>query len=127
MKTQIELTKNDKVFKGVSKIYILVIGSFTSTNTSKNQLITIFKQSNIRVVFTEEIFDNLQYQTITEQVEQIQDITIHSTNKEKIEENNLLREKLLQAEEKIQQLEQEIQSLKPQKQGKSIKDFFGKK
>ena len=43
------------------------------------------------------------------------------------DENKLLNEKLLQAEEKIRQLEQEIQSLKSQKQCKSIKDYFGKK
>jgi hypothetical protein len=43
------------------------------------------------------------------------------------EENKLLREKLLNAEEKIKQLEEEILSLKTQKQCKSIKDYFGKK
>ena len=49
------------------------------------------------------------------------------TTQETEEENKLLREKLLQAEEKIKQLEEEIMSLKNQKQTKSIKDYFGKK
>ena len=108
--------------------YILIIKEFNSTTTTKEQLITIFKQSDISVVFTNELFNNLPSKIITEQVEQIQDITIHPTyQRETEEENKLLREKLLQAEEKIKQLEEELLSYKSQKQSKSIKDYFGKK
>ena len=125
MKTQIELTENDKEFEKIYKIYILIIGSFTSTNTSKEQLITIFKQSKINIIFTEEIFDILQCQDANELLDKSQSIQQNSLKTEK--ENKLLREKLLQAEEKIKQLEEEISSLKSQKQSKNIKDYFGKK
>lgn len=44
LKTQIELTQNDKTnFEKLNKKYILIIGSFTSIDVSKEQLITIFK------------------------------------------------------------------------------------
>jgi uncharacterized protein (DUF3820 family) len=108
--------------------YVLIIKDFNSTTTTKEQLITIFNQSHINIIFIDELFNNLPSQIIREQVEQIQDITIHTTpQQETEEENKLLREKLLHAEEKIKQLEEEILSLKTQKQSKSIKDYFGKK
>jgi uncharacterized protein (DUF3820 family) len=134
LKTQIELTQNDKTnFEKLNKKYILIIGSFTSIDVSKEQLITIFKQSNINVIFTDEIFETstqvaIKYvnrNTTTEQV---------LFENKLIEENKFLtdnllqtQQKLLQAEEKIRHLEEEIQSLKNQKQSKSIKDYFGKK
>lgn len=134
LKTQIELTQNDKTnFEKLNKKYILIIGSFTSIDVSKEQLITIFKQSNIKVIFTDEIFETstqvaIKYvnrNTTTEQV---------LFENKLIEENKFLtdnllqtQQKLLQAEEKIRHLEEEIQSLKSQKQSKSIKDYFGKK
>lgn len=117
--------KNYNAYKGE---FILLIKDFHSNNTTKEQLIEIFNQTFIKVVFINELFDNLPSQIITEQVEQIQDITIHSTpQQETEEENKLLREKLLQAEKKINQLQEEIVSLKSQKQSKTIKDYFGKK
>jgi len=134
LKTQIELTKNDKTnFGNFSKMYILIIGRFTSIYVSKEQLITIFKQSNIKVIFSDEIFDVSNISSPT--------IKCVNTNTEKllyennvIEENKFLtdnllqtQQKLLQAEEKIKKLEEEILSLKTQKQNKSIKDYFGKK
>jgi uncharacterized protein (DUF3820 family) len=134
LKTQIELTQNDKTnFKKLNKKYILIIGSFTSIDVSKEQLITIFKQSNIKVIFTDEIFETstqvaikcVNRNTTTEQV---------LFENKLIEENKFLtdnllqtQQKLLQAEEKMRHLEEEIQSLKSQKQSKSIKDYFGKK
>ena len=134
LKTQIELTQNDKTnFENLNKKYILIIGSFTSIDVSKEQLITIFKQSNIKVIFTDEIFETstqvaIKYvnrNTTTEQV---------LFENKLIEENKVLtdnllqtQQKLLQAEEKMRHLEEEIQSLKSQKQSKSIKDYFGKK
>lgn len=123
MKTQIELTENDKEFKKKYNIYILIIGSFTSTYTSKEQLITIFKQSKINIIFTEEIFDILQCQEATE----LLDKSIQQNSLKIEKENSLLQQKLLQAEEKIKQLEKEILLLKSQTQNKSIKDYFRKK
>ncbi len=134
LKTQIELTQNDKTkFEKLNKRYILIIGSFTSIHVSKEQLITIFKQSNIEIIFTDEIFETsksvaIKYVNTTTNSEQV------LFENKLIEENkyltdNLLQtqQKLLQAEEKIKQLEEEIISLKNQKQSKSIKDYFGKK
>ena len=106
----------------------LIIKDFNSTTTTKEQLITIFNQSHINIIFIDELFNNLPNQMITEQVEEIKDMTIHSIpQQETEEENKLLREKLLQAEEKIKQLEEEILTLKTPKQPKNIKDYFGKK
>jgi len=117
------VNKNTRMFQGE---FILLIKDYNSSNTSKDKLIEIFKQSGINVVFTNEIFDNLSSQIITGEVQQIQYIQT-SQQKELEEENKLLRKKLLQAEEKIKQLEEEIISLKTQKQSKNIKDYFGKK
>ena len=134
LKTQIELTQNDKTnFEKLNKRYILIIGSFTSIHVSNEQLITIFKQSNIKIIFTDEIFETSKSVAIK--------CVNTNTNAEQvlfenklIEENKFLtdnllqtQQKLLQAEEKIKQLEEEIMSLKNQKQSKSIKDYFGKK
>lgn len=138
MKTQIELTKNDYIIKDpkfgeyptkyVPSNYVLLIKYFNSINTTKEQLIEIFKQSHIKIIFIDEVFDNLQSETIKEKIQQIQDIVINPIQKNELEyENKLLKEKLLHAEEKIKQLEEEILSLKNQKQSKSIKDYFGKK
>lgn len=60
MKTQIELTNNDKKFRYKNVIeYILIIGNFTSKYTTKKDLISIFKQSDIKVIFTHELFEYL--------------------------------------------------------------------
>ena len=132
LKTQIELTKNDKTnFEELIKKYILIIGSFTSIHVSKEQLITIFKQSNITIVFTDNIFESSKLPAI----EYINTNTQQLLSENKlIEENksltyNLLQtqEKLLQAEDKIKKLEEEVLSLKSQKQSKTIKDYFVKK
>lgn len=110
--------------------YVLFIGEYASSYTTKKQLIQIFKQSNIRVMFICDLFDNSQSKIIAEQVEKVQDIIIQPTSQQELEEENkLLRKKLFQAEEKNKQLEKEILSLKSQQKGKSksIKDYFGKK
>ena len=119
------VNKNSRMFHGE---FILLIKEYNSINTPKDKLIEIFNQSGITVVFMNDVFNNLPSQMITEQLEEIKDITIQPTHQQEIEkENKLLQEKLLQAEEKIKKLEEEIISLKSQKQGKSIKDYFGKK
>ena len=53
--TQISLTNNDENFKKLSKVYMLIIGSFESSAASKEQLIAIFKQSDIIVKFINDI------------------------------------------------------------------------
>ena len=135
LKTQIELTQNDKTkFSGLKKKIILIIGSFTSIHVSKEQLIAVFKQSNIKIIFTDEIFET------SKSVVAIKRVNATTNAEQSLVENNLIEEnkfitdnllqtqqKLLQAEEKIKQLEEEILLLKSQKQGKSIKDYFGKK
>lgn len=116
LQTQIELTLNniksnqfyaEKLFRG-SLCPILLIESFTSKYTSKEQLIAIFKQHNIKVIFTNEIFETSN------------SLEIESVNTNKlIEENKFLtdnlletQQKLLQAEEKIKYLEEKILSSK---------------
>jgi len=97
-------------------------------------LITIFNQSNIKVIFIDEIIK--QSKTLT--IKNTQELL--SKNKlieeHKILTDNLIeiQQKLLQEEdknklleEKIKQLEEEISSLKSKKQSKNIKDYFGKK
>jgi hypothetical protein len=103
------VNKNSRMFHGE---FILLIKEYNSINTPKDKLIEIFKQSGINVVFTNDVFNNLPSQMIKEQVEEIKDMTIHSIpQQETEEENKLLREKLLQAEEKIKQLEEEVLTL----------------
>jgi len=119
------VNKNSRMFHGE---FILLIKEYNSINTSKDKLIEIFKQSDINVVFIDDVFSNLLSEIITKQKDQMQDITIQPTHQPEIEkENKSLQEKLLQAEEKIKQLEKEILLLKTRKPSKSIKDYFGKK
>lgn len=135
LKTQIELTQNDKTkFSGLKKKIILIIGSFTSIHVSKEQLIAVFKQSNIKIIFTDEIFETSKSVVAIKRVNATTNAEQSLVENKLFEENKILtdnllqtQQKLLQAEEKIKQLEEEILSLKSQKQGKSIKDYFGKK
>lgn len=128
LKTQINLTENDKTtFEKMNKKYILIIGKFTSTTTSITELRAIFKQSNIRIIFTDEIFESSKKMVI-------EHINTELSEKNFIEENKTLKhnlfetqQNLLQSENKIKQLEEEIQLLKTQKQSKTIKDYFVKK
>lgn len=124
MKNQMELTENYTKFKKKWKKYILIIGSFTSTCTSKRDLIKIFNQSNIKIIFTDELFETSKSVAIK---------SVNTNTEQLLPENkfitdNLLQtqQKLLQAEEKIKQLEEEILLLKTQKQSKTITDYFNK-
>ena len=105
MKTQMEFTKRDYYIH-----YILLIKEFNAKSTTKEQLVTIFNQSRIKVVFTDDLFKDA-------------DLQVNTTTQQKLLEE---QEKNKQLEEKIRQLEKEILSLKTQKQGKTIKDYFGK-
>lgn len=109
--------------------YVLIIKDFSSTTTTKEQLITIFNQSYIKIVFINDLFDITEYQKTKEEIVKLQiiDTTIQDDTLKLVEENKSLRENLLQAEEKIKQLQEEIELLKTQKQSKTIKDYFKKK
>lgn len=91
MNTQIKLT-NDK--KGV---FVLFINEYSSSTTTKEQLVAIFSQSNIRVVFKKNISSYLPSHT-----------TIDSTFKPKQSE-------IITPEE-----------LQPSKKSKTMKDYFHK-
>jgi hypothetical protein len=119
--TQIELTKNSKEYEAEPRsnmFYILIIGSFTSETTSKEQLIEIFKQSNIHIIFTDEIFEISKSHAINSSSDNADTNCLLFENK-LIEENKGLKDnlfqtqqKLLQAEDKVKQLQEEIVSLK---------------
>lgn len=138
LKAQIQLTNDYNKKKGNSNrsIYTLIVGKFSSINVSKEQLITIFKQSDIKVIFTEELFEKIYINSNEGNTK----YTIQYNEKDSlfekklIEENKTIRnnllemqEKLLHAEKEIKELEEEIQILKTPKPNKSIKDYFGKK
>lgn len=94
--TDIEHEKRDKEYR--SKRYILLIGEFVSSVTTKEELVMIFRQSNIRVMFMKDISNGLQNKPL-EETKLLQ---------EKIIEK--LQQELLQSHEKIKQLEELLQS-----------------
>lgn len=124
-------------------VYVLIIKEFNSTSATKEQLIEIFNQSHIKIVFIDDLFKKLDVNTSIEQT-----ISISSQEQEiiKTEENNILKEKLLETQQKLleeqeknKQLEDKIVQLeytitkknknvqKYQKQSKSINEYFKKK
>lgn len=146
LKTQIELTKNynnptsrgSKFEDFNNKKYILIIGSFTSLHVSKEQLITIFNQSNIKVIFTNEIFKTSS-SVVIKSVNTVTNVEQVLFENELIKKNKILKDslsqtqqQLLEAEQKIKQLEEEILLFKSKnhhkstskKHNKSIKDYF---
>jgi hypothetical protein len=139
--TQIKLTEEDNNkkangYRGYRRtnLYTLIIGNFTSVSTSKEQLITIFKQHNIKILFTNELLFDTTELIIQDNKNSLFENTFNEKHKNL--ENNLLeaQQKLLKEEEKnklleekIKQLEEELTLLKSKKQSKSIKDYFGKK
>jgi len=131
LKTQIELTNVDKgYFQKINKKYVLIIGSFTSNNTSVEQLISIFNQTGIKIVFIHELVnkdqcmveDNRTIQMLetqnTNRYCQLHDIPkenksttlkpsieVEQINTQLQEENAILKIQLLEAHQKITQLE----------------------
>lgn len=134
MKSQIELTnnyatkENDKNVKELNRSYfksfdeasyerreirirpnfVLIIKEFESTTTTREQLITIFNQSRIKIIFTNKLFNDSPKQPKIEECHTIDtfksDITqIHENN---IEEIANLKTQLLEAHKKIAQLEE---------------------
>ena len=88
MTTQIKLTKSQSpgMFRGE---WILLIGEYSSTVTTKKELVQIFGLSDIRVMFVGDISNGLQCKPV---------------------EENLL-EKIKQLEEKNRQLEEKVKQL----------------
>jgi hypothetical protein len=131
LKTQIELTNVDKgCFQGFNKKYVLIIGSFTSTNTSVEQLISIFNQTGIKIVFINELVNKGQCMVKDNRTIQMLDtqntnryyqlynipkenksttlkpsIEVEQINTQLQEENVILKTQLLEAHQKITQLE----------------------
>ena len=95
MKQQVKLTSCDKDNMLCKKLYILLVKDFASSTTTKEQLIEIFQQSNIKVIFLKDITEG--------------DVKLIETNKDNIselkeyiikleEENTMLKETLKQYE-----------------------------
>ena len=106
LKTQIEFTR-----KSISKDYIksyLIIDKFESSSATKEQLITIFNQTNINILFADDIFNELPKQTL---VIYNNDFTL---------QNKLLHEELLILKEKVTKLEEENKLLKNELTNKEI-------
>lgn len=106
-----------KSISSTNKIFCLILEKFTSNITTVNQLKTIFKNSNIHVIFTDELFkDNMFIETInTKRTNNNIDTDRNELPKTlkqaltyiKILENDkqILREQLEQANNKIIMLE----------------------
>jgi len=134
LKEQIDRTNNDKSligcgFSSWEKVYVLIIGTFTSASATKEQLIKIFGQTGIKIVFTNEIFGQTKInmiQPVNIELEQA-NLWFLDTN-ELIEEIRLLKERNTHLEERNTHLEEEIRLLKERKKpGKLIKHYFEKK
>jgi hypothetical protein len=110
MKTQISVTSKSSDFNPYKKVYVLLVGSFSSNYTTEDQLIAIFKQSEIKVIFINDI-------SKLDKISKIGSLFMHKTLDELIAENSILSEQLLItqgellcAKEKITQLEYMIKS-----------------
>ena len=64
-----------------------IINSFNSTVTNREQIIEIFKQTNIRVLFTDEFLDMTKEKSL---IEQLQDTIQKLEEKNKILEDEKL-------------------------------------
>jgi hypothetical protein len=90
MNTQIKLTKsNEKRQRRLCSMWILLIGEFSSSVTTKEELIVIFRQSGIKIVFVGDISNGLQSKPLEENSEKIKRLE---------EENRQLKEKIKQLE-----------------------------
>jgi len=136
MKNQITLTKNK--YKQDLKIriggngpidaikdpwwyqYCLIVGKFESRTTTEKELIEIFGQTNIKVIFTRDLFEHDKITYTCSEMKSIEPESVISTLKS---ENNMLLQKLNVAEAKILTLQEEITSLK-KTQKNQITAFF---
>ena len=151
MKTQIELTnnhvnkKNEEIRESMKKerwegtyrnhdiykfclqnytltpYYVLLVKDFKS-ETSKEELIQIFNQSRIKVIFLNNVFNELNTNSL------LLDNNLNVTKELEKNEMKALQEKLKNAEEKIKHLEIELNELKSKKDkpNKTIDYYFKK-
>lgn len=108
MKNQIELTKSNNNL-ALFKHFLLIIKEYNSNTTTKEQLVKIFKQTNIKILFIDELISPIETKEDFKPLEYFDAQKTKTTINLK-KENELLREKLLQAEETIKQLEGQKQS-----------------
>ena len=151
MKTQQSLSEKDEDWKDwrrrgemspLSKItYLLIIGSFKSKAASREQLIEIFKQSNIIVKFINDIIPLSCIEQLPSAQQILPDQQLLKEGKIFTDNELHLQQKLSQSEEEIKQLkqqnkkleeqykklEEELTLLKTPKTTKTITDYFGKK
>ena len=91
MKQQKNLTSCDKDNMLCKKLYILLVKDFASSTTTKEQLIEIFQQSNIKVIFLKDITED--------------DVKLVETNKDNISE---LKEYIIKLEEENMMLKETL-------------------
>jgi hypothetical protein len=126
MKDQIELTTSNNDL-GLFRHFLLIIKEYNSNTTTKEQLVKIFKQTNIKILFIDELTSPIvtkeDFKPLKNVDAQKTKITIDLKR-----ENELLREQLLQAEETIKQLKGQKQlkntSQPLENNGGSIRSFF---
>jgi hypothetical protein len=122
MKSQFEMTVAKKEKSGRKYILMccLIIGKFESRTTTEEQLIKIFGQTNIKVIFTRDLFEDDKITYTHSEIKSIEPESVISTLKS---ENSMLLQKLNEAEAKIMTLENQIASLK-KTQKTQITSFF---
>jgi hypothetical protein len=119
MKSQIEMT-DAKLKLGYRPTCCLIIGKFESRTTTEEQLIEIFGQTGIKVIFTRDLFEDDKITYTRSEMKSIEPESVISTLKS---ENIMLLQKLNEAEAKIMTLENQFASLK-KTQKTQITSFF---
>lgn len=131
LNTQIELTKTDnqKKYDETPITYTLIVQDFNSNCISKEQLKEIFNQSNIKVIFTDDLFgiennlENLLETQIKDQkysheknsneiINDLSQLNKQYLNEELKEENEKLKEENEELKEENEKLKEELEKLK---------------
>jgi len=114
MTTQIKLTETPDKHGDRGGLYVLLIDKFESSSTTKDQLLTIFNNSNISVIFMNDWYNKsssaqllITPQEETKENTKSEEITIESLTKE----NKILTKKLAKAKQKIEQLEKQLSEI----------------
>jgi hypothetical protein len=122
---EIEDIKSGNLYQGR---YCLLVKDLNATSVTKEQLVEIFFQTGITVLFMNEVFDSETPDKLKTH-RTIEDASPPSVNQldKIIEENRILLDKLNKAEERIKQLEKDLLLANSQKQKKTVTDYFAKK
>ena len=104
---------------------VLIVGNFESESANSDQLIEIFKQHDITVIFTQELFDDDKliikpsYENnsvkLMEEIDRLKKLLINSEERNKELENKILEQ------------EETIKNLNEKKPKTTINDYFKKK